>query len=360
MGMPHLRFYAAGCEPRAHERTVLLAPSHGDNRKQAYGRAAKQGCAGNGEFMSMKAVRIHAFGGPEVLRYEDVPKPLLEPGTVLVEVHAVGINPVDWKCRTGGMIIERPLPIILGWDISGAIEAVAPDVTKFKADDAVYGMVGFPDLGNAYAEYVVAKPEHLALKPANVSHIEAGSLPLVALTAWQAIFDHADIQAGQRVLIHAAAGGVGSIDVQLAKWKGAYVIGTASVKNADFVRSLGADEVIDYTKTRFEDVVGEVDLVLDNVGGETVERSMGVVKPGGKLVSIAGRPDEAAAKALGIEVFSFLVEPNASQLEQIAALVDAGTLKPVASTVFPLEQTRQAHELSETRHLQGKIVLQVR
>src|SRR5215207_6684351 len=185
--------------------------------------------------MSMKAVRIHAFGGPEVLKYEDVPRPELEPGTVLVQVYAVGINPVDWKCRTRGMIVERPLPIILGWDISGVVEAVASDVTKFKGGDEVYGMVGFPDLGNAYAEYVVAKPEHLALKPVNASHIEAASLPLVALTAWQAIFDRADVQAGQRVQVHAAAGGVGYIDVQLAKWKGAYVIGTASAKNADFV-----------------------------------------------------------------------------------------------------------------------------
>lgn len=308
----------------------------------------------------MKAVRIHAFGGPDVLQYEDAPKPELEPGTVLVAVHAVGINPVDWKCRQRGMIVERPLPIILGWDISGVVEGAAPDVTKFQAGDEVYGMVGFPDLGNAYAEYLVAKPEHLALKPKHASHIEAASLPLVALTAWQALFDRGDVQAGQRVLVHAAAGGVGSIEVQLAKWKGAYVIGTASAKNADFVRSLGADEVIDYTTTRFEDAAGEADLVLDNVGGETLERSFAVVKAGGKLVSIAGNPDEAKAKVQGIHVFRFLVEPNADQLEQIAALVDAGTLKPVASTVFPLEQTRQAHELSETRHLHGKIVLQVR
>lgn len=295
-----------------------------------------------------------------MLQYEDAPKPELEPGTVLVAVHAVGINPVDWKCRQRGMIVERPLPIILGWDISGVVEGAAPDVTKFQAGDEVYGMVGFPDLGNAYAEYLIAKPEHLALKPKHASHTEAASLPLVALTAWQALFDRGDVQAGQHVLVHAAAGGVGSIEVQLAKWKGAYVIGTASAKNADFVRSLGADEVIDYTTTRFEDAVGEADLVLDNVGGETLERSFAVVKAGGKLVSIAGNPDETKAKAQGIHVFRFLVEPNADQLEQIAALVDAGRLRAVPSTILPLEQARQAHELSETHHVQGKIVLQVR
>ena len=309
----------------------------------------------------MKAVRIHQFGGPEVLIYESAPVPEIAAGEVLVRVKAAGVNPVEWKVRSGGSRIGagEPLPIILGWDISGTVEAIAPDVTAFKPGDEVYGMVRFPELGSAYAEYVAAPAAHLTPKPKTLTHVQAAAVPLAALTAWQALFDALDLQPGQRLLIHAAAGGVGHIGVQLAHIHGAHVIGTASVRNAEFVRSLGAAEVIDYTTTHFEKVVGDLDCVFDCVGTQTQTRSLAVIRPGGKLVGITGQIEPALAKARKIELHRILVHTSAEQQAQIAELIDAGELKVEVDAVFPLHEARNAHELSETRHLRGKIVLEM-
>jgi NADPH:quinone reductase-like Zn-dependent oxidoreductase len=309
----------------------------------------------------MNAVRIHQFGGPEVLVYERVLVPQITAGEVLVRVAAAGVNPVDWKVRGGGSRIGAgaSLPIILGWDVSGMVEAVAPDVTGFKPGDEVYGMVRFPELGSAYAEYVAAPAAHLAQKPKSLTHVEAAAVPLVALTAWQALFEALDLQPGQRLLVHAASGGVGHVGVQLGRWRGADVIGTASAANADFVRGLGASDVIDYTTTHFEEVVHDLDCVLDCVGVETQTRSLAVIRPGGKLVGITGQVEPALAEARHIDVQRILVHTSAEQQAQIAELIDAGDLKVEVGAVFPLREARKAHALSETRHVRGKIVLEM-
>jgi len=309
----------------------------------------------------MNAVRIHQYGGPEVLVYERAPVPEIAAGEVLVRVAAAGVNPVDWKVRSGGSRIGagESLPIILGWDVSGTVEAVAPDVATLKPGDEVFGMVRFPELGSAYAEYVAAPATYLTPKPKTLTHVEAAAVPLVALTAWQALFDTLDLQPGQRILVHAAAGGVGHVGVQLARWRGADVIGTASAANADFVRGLGASQVIDYTTTRFEDVVHDLDCVLDCVGVETQTRSLSVIRPGGKLVGITGQVEPALAEARNITAQRILVHTSGEQQAQIAELIDAGELKVEVGAVFPLREARAAHELSETRHVRGKIVLEM-
>ncbi len=310
---------------------------------------------------TMKAVRAHDYGGPEVLVYEDAPLPTLAAGEVLVKVAAAGINPIDWVTRQYGGVggKNKTLPMIVGWDIAGVVEQVAPGVTAFQPGDAVFGMVNFPQMGNAYAEYVAAPVEHLAQQPANLTPVQAAALPLAALTAWQALFDTADLQAGQRLLIQAAAGGVGHLAVQLARWKGAHVIGTASSRNHDFLRGLGADEVIDYTATRFEDVISPVDVVLACVGGETLDRSLAVIRRGGKLVSITGQPDPNRAAAAGVEASSILVHTSHDQLAQIAELCQTGHLKVEVSATFPLAQAAQAQEMSASGRTRGKIVLVV-
>ncbi|MCC6612372.1 MAG: NADP-dependent oxidoreductase [Anaerolineae bacterium] len=309
----------------------------------------------------MNAVRIHQFGGPEVLVYERAPMPEIAAGEVLVRVRAVGVNPVDWKTRSGSgrAAVGKSLPIILGWDVSGMVEAVAPDVTAFKPGDEVFGMVRFPELGSAYAEYVAAPATDLTPKPRSLTHVEAAAVPLVALTAWQALFDTLDLQPGQRILVHAAAGGVGHVGVQLARWRGADVIGTASAANEAFVRGLGASQVIDYTTTHFEEVVHDLDCVLDCVGTQTQTRSLAVIRPGGKLVGITGQVEPALAAARNIDVQRILVHTSGEQQAQIAELIDSGELKVEVGEVFPLREARQAHELSETRHARGKIVLEV-
>ena len=256
---------------------------------------------------SMKAVRIHNYGGPEVLKFEDAPAPQPGPGEVLVRIHAAAVNPVDWKVRAGRLKerIQYPLPLIPGWDFSGVVEATGPGVTRLKKGDEVYAR---PDIARngAYAEYIVAKESEVAFKPKSVDHVQAAAIPLAALTAWQALFDTAGLKAGQKVLIHGAAGGVGSFAVQLAKRKGAHVIGTASGRNQSFLRELGVDEAIDYEKTGFEDVVHDVDVVLDTIGGDTQNRSWKVLKKGGILVSIISPPsaEEAANMAFGKPTFS--------------------------------------------------------
>jgi NADPH:quinone reductase-like Zn-dependent oxidoreductase len=308
----------------------------------------------------MKAIRIHTYGGPDVLKYEDVPRPKLRRGEVLIRVYAAGVNPVDWQVREGYLkdMRQYSLPLILGWDLSGVVEKVGSGVTRFQKGAEVYSR---PDIARngAYAQYIVARGSEVALKPKSIDHLHAAAVPQAALTAWQALFDTAELQPGQKVLVHGAAGGVGHFAVQLAKWKGAHVMATASRKNHDLLRELGADETIDYTTERFEDVVQEVDVVLDTIAGDTQERSWQVLKKGGILVSILKRPsaEEAAAhEARGGYVF---VQPNAAELSEIATLIDSGKLMPVVETVLPLSEARRAQELNQVGHTRGKIVLRV-
>lgn len=309
---------------------------------------------------NMRAVRIHNYGGPEVLRFEDAPRPTPGSGELLIRIHAAAVNPVDWKVRAGYLKgrIPYPLPFIPGWDVSGVVEATGPGVTKFRKGDAVYAR---PDIARngAYAEYIVVRESEVALKPRSVDHVHAAAIPLAGLTAWQALFDVAGLKAGQRILIHAAAGGVGSFAVQLAKWKGSYVIGTASAHNQRFLRELGVDEPIDYGKTRFEHVAHDVDVVFDTIGGDTQQRSWQVLKKGGILVSIVSPPSAEEAAKHGVRSGYVFVQPNAAELAEIAKLVDSGKVKSIVETVLPLSEARRAQELSETGHARGKIVLQV-
>ena len=309
---------------------------------------------------TMKAVCIYSYGGPEVLVYEDAPRPHPGGGEVLVRVHAAGINPVDWKIREGHLkeMLHHTLPLVLGWDVSGVVEGLGSGLTRFKLGDEVFCR---PDIARdgAYAEFIVIKESELALKPKSIDHIHAAALPLAGLTAWQTLFEAGGLSAGQRVLIHAAAGGVGHIAVQLAKWKGAHVIGTASAGNHEFVRKLGVDQVIDYNTERFEDVVQPVDVVLDTMGGDTQERSWKVLKRGGILVSIANPPKAASAAEHGVRQAFVFTQPNAAQLSEIAQIADAERLKVIVETVLPLSDATRGQELSERGHGRGKIVLRV-
>lgn len=309
---------------------------------------------------TMKVVCIYSFGGPEVLRYEDAPKPHPGAGEVLVRIHAAAINPVDWKIRAGHLesMLHHTMPLVLGWDLSGVVEAVGPEVVRLKLGDEVYSR---PDIkrDGAYAEFIVVREAEVALKPKSIDHIHAAALPLAGLTAWQTLFDAAQLVAGQRVLIHAAAGGVGHLAVQLAKGRGAHVIGTASAKNHDFLRRLGVDQVLDYTTVAFESAIEPVDVVLDTLGGEIQARSWQVLKPGGILVSIASPPDPAVAAKHGVRQAFVFTEPNAGQLSELATLVDGEKLKVIAETILPLSDATRAQELSERGHTRGKIVLRV-
>lgn len=315
----------------------------------------------------MRAVVQHSLGGPEVLVVEQVPRPEPLPTEVLVRVHAAGINPVDWKTRGGaGMagVLGTP-PFILGWDVSGVVEQVGFGVTTLKEGDEVYGMPWFPRAAGAYADYVTAPARQFALKPRGLSHEQAAALPLAALTAWQSLVDTAHVRPGQRVLVHAAAGGVGHLAVQFAKHLGAYVIGTASASRHDWLTELGADEVIDYTAVRFDEVVSDVDVVIDLVGnlhGDTSTRSLDVLRPGGLLVAIpAGVAPElaAAAEAKDVRVTPFLVEPDGPALTRIAELIDAGEVRVEVAEVFPLEQVAAAHTRGASDRTRGKLVLRV-
>ena len=308
----------------------------------------------------MKAVRMHAYGGPEVLKFEDAPRPDPASGEVLVRVHAAAVNPVDWKIRAGYMkgFLNYNLPLIPGWDFSGVVEATGPGVVDWRQGDQVYAR---PDLSRngAYAEYIAVKASELGRKPKSLDHAQAAAIPLAALTAWQALIDACGLKAGQRVLIHAAAGGVGTFAVQLAKWKGAYVIGTASEKNHAFLKQLGADEVIDYNQVKFEDVVRDVDVVLDTMAGETRDRSWQVLKKGGILVTILGQPSQDDAAKHGVRGVGVFVQPNHQELDEFASLVDSGKLRPVVEAVLPLTDAARAHEMNQTLHTRGKIVLRV-
>jgi NADPH:quinone reductase-like Zn-dependent oxidoreductase len=312
---------------------------------------------------TMKAIRIHNYGGPEVLQYEDAPRPEPQAGEVLVRVHAAGVNPIDWKVREGHMKDFWPhkFPLILGWDVSGTVEEVGSGPAaegRFKIGDEVYSLPD-PTRNGAYADYIVVREPELALKPNSLHHIRAAAVPLAALTAWQSLFDTAQLQPGQRVLIHAGSGGVGHFAVQLAKWKGAYVFATASTKNQDLLRELGVDEPIDYTQQRFEDIARKIDIVLDTLGDETQERSWSVLKKGGVLVSLVQPPSEEKAKELGVRAAIIGVQPNGAQLAEIAKIIDSGKLALVIDHILPLSEARRAHELSQSGHTHGKIALRV-
>jgi NADPH:quinone reductase len=310
----------------------------------------------------MHAVRLYRFGEPEELVYEETQRPEPCPGEVLVRVRAAGVNPVDWKTRNGkgrGVAPSDTLesPVILGWDIAGIVEATGEEVAGFAPGDEVFGLVRFPDFGSAYAEYVAAPATELAHKPANVSFAEAAATPLVGLTAWQALFDAARLEARQTALIHGAAGGVGHVAVQLAKWRGARVLGVASGRNADFLRSLGVDQVIDYTRERFEEVAHDLDVVLNTQDRTTLRRSFTTLKPGGTLVSITEAPDEAFARAHQVRTARILVHPSGEQLAQIAQLLEQRRLRVEVARTLPLAEAAAAHRLSEEGHVRGKIVL---
>jgi NADPH:quinone reductase-like Zn-dependent oxidoreductase len=335
---------------------------------------------------TMKAVRQHAFGGPGVLRYEDAPMPDPKPGEVLVRVHAVGVNPPDWYLREGYKTLPpewRPtvtFPLILGTDVSGVVDAVAGDVRDFAVGDAVYAMVRFPDglagVSRAYAEWVSVPASDLARKPAGIDHAHAAGAPMSLLTAWQFMIElghdepnplqpnrHVPVPLqGRTVLVNGAGGGVGQFAVQLARWKGARVIAVASGRHEAFVRDLGADEFIDYTRAAAEEVVRDVDLVVDAVGGPTAGRFLRTLKPGGALFPIfpLGFSGAEEALELGVTVSATQVRSNGAQLARLAELLDAGTVRVAIDSTFALADARAAHERASAGNIQGKIVLAVR
>jgi len=331
---------------------------------------------------TMKAIRQHEFGGPEVLRYEEAPLPELKPGEVLVRVRAVGINPPDWYLRDGYKSLPPewrppvPFPIILGSDVSGVVAATAADVQDFSVGDEVFGLIRFPSFGEsaAYAEYVAVPASDLALKPAGIDHVHAAGAPMAGLTAWQFLIElghhepnplqpemHRPLPLdGKTVLVNGAAGGVGHFAVQLAKWKGAHVIAVASGAHESFLRELGADEFIDYTKNPPEVVAHDLDLVLDTLGGPTTGRFLRTLKRGGALFPVfLGFSDAEEAAELGVAVSMTQVRSNGPQLAELGRLLDAGTIRVYIDSTFPLADARKAHERAARGHIQGKIVLTV-
>ncbi|MGA3563361.1 NADP-dependent oxidoreductase [Melissospora conviva] len=331
---------------------------------------------------TMKAIRLHEHGGPEVLRYEEVPVPGLKPGEVLVRAHAVGINPPDWYLRDGMQNLPpetRPkfdFPVIPGTDVSGVVEAVAPDVDGFAVGDEVFGLLRFPSFdGSTYAEYVAAPAAHLARKPAGIDHVRAAGAAMSGLTAWQFLIelghDHPSpfqearhrpvpLAPGATVLVNGAAGGVGHFALQLAKWQGAHVIAVGAGAQEPFLRELGADEFIDYTTVRAEEVARDVDLVIDTVGGPTSSRFFQSIKRGGSLFPVFfGEYDADEAARLQITVSGTQVRSNGAQLAELGALLDDGTVRVAIGGTFPLAQARQAHERAARGNIQGKLVLTV-
>nr|WP_030824293.1 NADP-dependent oxidoreductase [Streptomyces hygroscopicus] len=315
----------------------------------------------------MRAVVQDTTGGPEVLRVAEVERPRPLPTEVLVRVRAAGVNPVDWKTRQGaGMagVLGEP-PFILGWDVSGVVEEVGFGVTTLAPGDEVYGMPWFPREAGGYAEFVTAPSRQFAVKPATLSHEEAAAVPLAALTAWQILVDTARVTAGQRVLVHAAAGGVGHFAVQFARHLGARVVGTARESRHEWLRRLGAAELVDYTAQRFEDMVEDVDVVIDLLGEDldaTSTRSLKVLRKGGLLVAVPGGvgPElRRAADERGVRTSGFLVEPDGAALTTIAALIDKGEVAVEVEDVFPLEEAARAHARGEDGHTRGKLVLRV-
>ena len=313
----------------------------------------------------MKAIAIKEFGGSDKLQLMDLPVPEIRPGEIVVKVRAAGVNPVDWKIREGYLkdLFSHQFPVILGWDAAGVVEGVGNGVTRFKSGDEIFAYCRKPIVhGGAYAEYILLEEEHAAIKPKNITFEEAASVPLAALTAYQSLFDAANLKPGETILIHAAAGGVGGFGVQLAKDHGAVVWATASGRNKKYVQDLGASQVVDYTQVNFGDAVFSkyphgVDVVFDCVGGEVLQKSAETVKEGGRLITIVDDPTGLARSDIRKE-FVF-VAPNTTQLTELARMVEQGRLKTHLSQVFPfgLEGARKAHELSESMHTRGKMVL---
>jgi NADPH:quinone reductase-like Zn-dependent oxidoreductase len=307
----------------------------------------------------MRAVQQDIFGDADVLKLVERPDSVALPTEIVVRVKAAAINPVEAFIRSGAFPVLGQPPFILGWDVSGVVEDLEPGVNRFKIGDEVYGMPLFPRAASAYAEKVAGPSRHFAAKPKSLDHVHAAALPLVGLTAWQSLVDVAQVKAGQRVLIHAGAGGVGHIAVQIAKAKGAYVISTASAAKLDFVRSLGADEVIDYRKVDFAEKISGVDVVLETVGGETADRSQRTLKPGGLFVTIVDRMNEALAertRKAGLRFAGVAVEPDYHGLEELTRLVDQGKLRVHVEKTFPLAEAAAAHRFLETKP-KGKVVL---
>lgn len=308
--------------------------------------------------LTMKAIVVHEYGGPEVLKYEDVPRPEPKENEALVRVIAAGVNPVDALIRSGkyAKFFGTTLPLIPGYDIAGIVEKTGAKITKLKAGDPIYAYVLW---GGGYAEYAVATEGEAKAKPKSLNYIEAAAVPLAALTAWQALIDTAKLSAGQTVLIHGGSGGVGSMAIQIAKARGAKVIATASTANQELLKQLGADVTVDYTKTKFEDVAKDVDVVLDSVGKDTLARSYGVVRKGGIIATLVAEPDQAELDKHGIRGAAISVKPNASELAEITKLIGEKKIKPVVSQVLPLTEAVKAQEQAATHHTRGKIVLRV-
>jgi len=308
---------------------------------------------------TMKAVVIHKYGGPEVLKYEDVPRPEPKDDQLLIRVIAAGVNPVDGLIRSGMFANEhRAFPIILGGDVAGIVEKVGSKITKFEAGDPVFAYVSLNDTGG-YAQYALATEREAAPKPRSLTDVEAAAVPIVATTAWQALVDTAKLGSGQTVLIHGGSGGVGSFAIQIAKARGAKVIATASTANQELLKQLGADVAIDYTKQKFEDAAKDVDVVLDSIGKDTLARSYGVVRKGGIIVSLVARPDQGELEKHGIRGTALSVDPNGDELNEIGKLIDDKKIKVIVSQTFPLSEAIKAQEQVATGHTRGKIVLKV-
>ncbi|MEU0246573.1 NADP-dependent oxidoreductase [Streptomyces sp. NPDC006235] len=308
---------------------------------------------------TMRAISQDVLGGPEVLKEVEVERPAPRPNEVLVRVRAAGVNPTDWKHRATGGFLGEP-PFVLGWDVSGVVEAVGIGVAAFAPGDEVFGMLPYPYGHGSHAEYVIAPVRALTRKPAGIDHVQAGALPLVSLTAWQALVEHADLKSGQRVLIHAAAGGVGHVAVQIAKARGAYVIGTASAGKHEFLRGIGVDETVDYRETDFAEAVKDADVVLDTIGGDTALRSLRVLRPGGVVVSILpGGSDDfyEEAERLGVRAVRMLVDADRAGMETIAELAETGKLRATIAGTYPLSAAAQAHATGDTGRTTGKLVL---
>ena len=310
--------------------------------------------------LTMKAIVLHEYGSPEVLKYEDVPRPEPKEDQILVRVIAAGVNPVDGMIRSGMFAKDEKtaFPRILGADIAGVVEKSGSKITKFKAGDAVYAYISLENEGG-YAEYALAMENEASPKPKSLDYVEAAAVPVVALTAWQALIDTAKLKAGQTVLIHGGSGGVGTFAIQIAKARGAKVIATASAANQDLLKQLGADVAIDYTKTKFEDIARDVDVVLDSVGKDTLARSYGVIKKGGFIVSLVARPDRAELAKRGIRGAALSVDPNSNELGEIGRLIDEKKIRVIVSQTFPLSEAKKAQEQVATGHTRGKIVLKV-
>ena len=315
---------------------------------------------GHADKPTMKAVVIHEYGGPEVLKYEDVPQPEPKQDQLRIHVIAAGVNPVDGMIRSGILDKEgrRTFPIILGGDISGVVEKVGSEITRFKPGDPVFAYVSLDNSGG-YAQYALVTEREAAPKPRSLIYVEAAAVPIVALTAWQALIDTAKLKAGQTVLIHGGSGGVGSFAIQIAKAHGAKVIATASTANQELLKQLGADVAIDYTKQNFENIAKDVDVVLDSIGKDTLARSYEVMKKGGIIVSLVARPDPAELAKHGIRGEALSVDPNSDELSEIGKLIDEKKINVIVSQTFPLSEARKAQEQVATGHTRGKIVLEV-